>query len=102
MIKETVDAVRVAELEAEQTINTANENALGRKKQIKCEAEQYRIKALQEAEKQAQKEMQDTVKSCTAFTNRANEKIEEKVKSLRELAHSRSDKAVDAVIQLFV
>ena len=53
MIKETVDAVRLAELEGDKVISTAKVNGQDMKNQIKIQGAEYRNERLKEAKKKA-------------------------------------------------
>ena len=61
MIKETVDAVRIAEMEAEKQIATAKENAAGEKAGIKKKEADYRAEQIQAAQTRADKAMSEVV-----------------------------------------
>ncbi|MFQ9515720.1 MAG: hypothetical protein ACLRZ9_07805 [Eubacterium sp.] len=102
LIKETVDAVRLAELEAEKIISTAEENAQGKKTQIKLQAKTYRDNAFMEAHKNAKQEMESTIRKCNAYEEKISNEIDAKVAKLRAGAESRMDKAVEAVIGAIV
>mgnify|MGYP000229297681 FL=1 len=56
MIKETVDAVRLAELEGDKVISTAKVNGQDMKNQIKIQGAEYRTEKLKEAKEKAEKE----------------------------------------------
>lgn len=102
MIKETVDAVRVAELEAEKIINTAKENGQDNRNQVKSRAEEYRTKALKEAQEKAEQEMQIVVNQCESYEDQCKKNVELKTADLKRVAESRAEKAVKAVIDALV
>lgn len=102
MIKETVDAVRLAELEADKIIRTAEEDAQDRKSQIKTQAQDYRINSLNEAKDIAEKEMVSTVNKCKAYEEEAGKEIQIKISDLKTVAEKRMDAAVEAVINALV
>ena len=54
MIKETVDAVRLAELEGDKVISTAKVNGQDMKNQIKIQGAEYRTERLKEAKEKAE------------------------------------------------
>ena len=56
MIKETVDAVRLAELEGAKVISTAKVNGQDMKNQIKIQGAEYRTERLKEAKEKAEKD----------------------------------------------
>ena len=56
MIKETVDAVRLAELEGDKVISTAKVNGQDMKNQVKIQGAEYRTERLKEAKEKAEKE----------------------------------------------
>lgn len=102
MIKETVDAVRIAELEAEKMIATANDNASNMKQEIKVKAEQYRKDFLRKADEQARKEKETVVRKCNEYDREFDEQIEKSAEQLRAIAATREKAAVDAVIDALV
>lgn len=102
LIKETVDAVRRAELEAEKIISTAEDNAQGKKNQIKSEAQEYRTEALKRTKDSADRAMQDIVDKCTAYEVQTSAEIDKKAAELKSDAESRMEQAVDAVIDALV
>ena len=53
MIKETVDAVRLAELEGDKVISTAKVNGQDMKNQVKIQGAEYRTERLNEAKEKA-------------------------------------------------
>lgn len=102
MIKETVDAVRVAEMEAEKQIATAKENAEGEKSQIKIKEADYRTEQMQEAKAKADKAMNEVVQKCKEYDLEMEKQIEEKTAKIKTLSGEKTDTAVDAVIAVFV
>ena len=54
MIKETVDAVRLAELEGDKVISTAKVNGQDMKNQVKIQGAEYRTERLKEAKEKAE------------------------------------------------
>ena len=102
MIKETVDAVRLAELEAERTVDTVRENAEDRKSRTKSQAEKYRIQELQKARVKAEKEMDNVIRRCDEYNSQKLKEVEEKTEKLRAKSLENFDGAVDAVINAFV
>ena len=55
MIKETVDAVRLAELEGDKVISTAKVNGQDMKNQVKIQGAEYRTERLKEAKEKSRK-----------------------------------------------
>lgn len=102
LIKETVDAVRLAEKEAQDIIDTAVANANGKKVQMRQKAEAYREEALKSAQIEAEKQMQSTIHKCEEYNNSKAKDVEEKVEILKSGAAKNVDKAVDAVISALV
>ena len=102
MIKETVDAVRVAEMEAEKQIATAKENAEGEKNQVKTREADYRTEQMQAAKSKADKAMNEVVKKCSQYDLKMDQQIEEKVAELKALADAKMNMAADAVIDALV
>ena len=102
MIKETVDAVRVAEMDAEKIVATASDNASNMKQDIKVQAEQYRTDSLQKAKRQAKKDMESVVMKCNEYDREYNEKIDKKVAELKEIAAKKEEMAVKAVIDSLI
>ncbi len=98
MIKETVDAVRVAEMEAERQISVAKENAEGEKAQIKNKEADYRTEQMQMAKAEADREMNQVVKKCKEYDLKMEKQIEEKVAELKALSDKKMDAAVEAAI----
>ena len=94
MIKETVDAVRVAEMEAERQISVAKENAEGEKAQIKNKEADYRTEQMQMAKAEADQ----VVKKCKEYDLKMEKQIEEKVAELKALSDKKMDAAVEAAI----
>lgn len=102
LIKETVDAVRQAELEADKIIAQAKEDAQNKKTQIKTEGENYRIQELSKAERQAQEEMKKVMAQCDKYNAEKDSAMEEKVSKLKADADAKCGKAVDCVISALV
>lgn len=102
LIKETVDAVRLAEQEAEKVINTAQDNAQDKKNQVKSEGEAYRAEALNVARESAELKMQSVVDECKKYEEEYNKGVDKKIAELRKQADSGMDEAVDAVIRALV
>lgn len=102
LIKETVDAVRIAELEAEKIISTANDNAANMKQEIKTKSEQYRKDFLRQVNEQAKKEKETVVRKCDEYDREFGEQIEKSAAQLRDIAAKREKAAVDAVINALV
>ena len=102
MIKETVNAVRLAEMKAGRTVNEAEENAQEKKNQVKSQAEEYRENVLQEAREKADLEMKATIKKCKDYSEQMNKEIETKVSDLQTAASGKMEEAVNAVIRAFV
>lgn len=102
MIKETVDTVRQAELEADKIIAQAKEDAQNKKAQIKTEGENYRIQELSKAEHQAQEEMKKVMVQCDKYNAKQDSAMEEKVSKLKTDADAKREKAVDCVISALV
>lgn len=102
MIKETVDAIRLAEKEAQEIIDTAKSNANDKKIRIKQEAEAYREGTINSAQAQAKEQMQDTIRKCEEYNDLKTKEVEEKIEELKSKALKSFDKAVDAVISALV
>lgn len=102
MIKETVDAVRVAEMEAEKQIATAKENAEGEKAHVKVRETDYRREQMQVAKSKADKAMNEMRKKCSEYDLKMDKQIEEKVAELKVLSGTKINVAVDAVIDALV
>ena len=67
MIKETIDAVRVAEMEAEKQIQVAKDNAAGRKAELDSMKAQLRKEKLTKAQEEAKKAMDEVVSECRDY-----------------------------------
>lgn len=102
LIKETVDAVRVAEMESDKIISTAQENARDKKARVISESEKYRADALHKAEETAEKQMQEMLSKCNDYNKQKSEEIEKKAEILKAGALKNFDKTVDAVINALV
>lgn len=102
MIKETVDAVRVAEMEAERQIATAKENAEGEKAQMKIKELSYREEQMREAKAQADKAVNEVVKKCNEYDLIQEKQIEKKVAELKAQSEQKMSVAVDAVIDALI
>lgn len=102
LIKETVDAVRVAEMEAERQIATAKENAEGEKNQVKMKESVYREEQMREAKAQVDKEMNEVVKKCNEYDLAQEKQIEKRVAELKAQSDQKMSVAVDAVIDALI
>lgn len=102
MIKETVDAVRLAEMEAGRVISTAEGDAEIKKNQVKLQAEQYRESTLQEAKEKADSDMSDIIKKCDTYSEQVGKRIETMISDLKTVASGKMEEAVDAVIDALV
>lgn len=102
LIKETVDAVRLAEKEADEIIETAKANANDKKTQIKLEAESYRVEALKNAQAEAEEKMKSTIRKCEEYNNKKSKEVNEKIEGLKSEASNNFDKAAQAVINALV
>lgn len=102
MIKETVDAVRIAEMDAEKIVSTANDNAADMKQEIKVKAVQYRNDLLQKAQEKAKKDMDIVVQECNEYNREYNKKIDSKVSELKNTALKREEKTVNDVIDALI
>ena len=102
MIKETVDAVRVAELEADKVVATAKDNAADRKNQIKTKAETYKSDSLSRVKREAKAAMVYAEKEAAAYNMEFDKKIDKAVDDLKQEADSREKSAVDAVIRALI
>ena len=102
LIKETVDAVRVAEMEAERQIATAKENAEGEKNQVKMKESVCREEQMREAKAQADKEMNEVVKKCNEYDLAQEKQIEKRVAELKAQSDQKMSVAVDAVIDALI
>lgn len=102
LIKETVDAVRVAEMEAERQIATAKENAEGEKAQVKVKESVYREEQMREAKAQADRAMNEVVKKCNEYDLEQEKQIEKNVAELKAQSDKRMNLAVDAVIDALI
>lgn len=102
MIKETVDAVRTAEIEADKIIATAMEKAQDMKTNIKVKGQDYKAEALSQAKEVAKSQMDQVVKECEEYDQGRNKEISEKVNALKEEAKSRENDAIKAVIEALV
>ena len=72
MIKETVDAVRLAELEGDKVISTAKVNGQEMKNKIKIQGAEYRTERLKEAKEKAERKWQRQLQNAksTKMSNR--------------------------------
>lgn len=72
MIKETVDAVRLAELEGDKVISTAKVNGQDMKNQVKIQGAEYRTERLKEAKEKAKRKWQRQLQNAksTKMSNR--------------------------------
>lgn len=99
MIKETVDAVRLAELNGEKTINTATMNSQGMKKDIVAKGEEYRNNALAFAKEKAEKEMLDMIKKCMEYESQKQNEISKEVMDLKNSAYEKIECTIDEIIR---
>lgn len=97
-----MDAVRVAELEAEKIISTANDNAANMKQEIKIKAEQYKKDFLLNVNEQAKKEKEAVIQKCCEYDAEHDKKIEQNIANLRKMAEEKEREAVKAVINALV
>lgn len=102
MIKETVDAVRIAEMEAEKQIATAKENAAGEKAGIKKKEADYRAEQIQAAQTRADKAMSEVVEECKKYDLEMEKQMNEKVAELKESSEEKMEAAVEAVIDALI
>ena len=82
MIKETIDAVRVAEMEAEKQIQVAKDNAAGRKAELDSMKAQLRKEKLTKAQEEAKKAMDEVVSECRNYDLEMDKEIQMKVRNL--------------------
>lgn len=99
MIKETIDAVRVAEMEAEKQIQVAMNNAAGKKAELDSRKAQFRKEKLMKVQEEAKRAMDEVVSECNNYDLEMDKEIQMKVMELRDLAKERTDNAIKAVIQ---
>ena len=99
MIKETIDAVRVAEMEAEKQIQVAMDNAAGKKAELDSRKAQFRKEKLMKVQEEAKRAMDEVVSECNNYDLEMDKEIQMKVMELRDLAKERKDNAIKAVIQ---
>ena len=99
MIKETIDAVRVAEMEAEKQIQVAMDNAAGKKAELESRKAQFRKEKLMKVQEEAKRAMDEVVSECNNYDLEMDKEIQMKVMELRDLAKERTDNAIKAVIQ---
>lgn len=102
MIKETVDAVRIAEMEAEKQIATAKENAAGEKAGIKKKEADYRAEQIQAAQTRADKAMSEVVEECKKYDLEMEKQMNEKVAELKASSGDKMEAAVEAVIDALI
>ena len=102
MIKETVDAVRIAEIEAEKQIATAKENAAGEKAGIKKKEADYRAEQIQAAQTRADKAMSEVVEECKKYDLEMEKQMNEKVAELKASSEEKMEAAVEAVIDALI
>ncbi len=98
MIKETVDAIRLAELNGEKIINTATMNSQGMKRDVVAKGEEYRNNAMNLAKKNAEKEMADLIEKCNLYENQKKKEIEIEVLALEKNAYEKMESTIDAII----
>lgn len=98
MIKETVDAIRIAESDAEKTVMTAKDNAMNMKNDIKIRAQSYREEETNKARDKARMDMEEIIKSCNGADREFNAEIDRQVVKLKEEAAAKQLEAVEAVI----
>lgn len=99
MIKETIDAVRVAEMEAEKQIQVAMDNAAGKKAELDSRKAQFRKEKLMKVQEEAKRAMDEVVSECNNYDLEMDKEIQMKVMELRDLAKERTDNAIKAIIQ---
>lgn len=99
MIKETIDAVRVAEMEAEKQIQVAMDNAAGKKAELDSRKAQFRKEKLMKVQEEAKRAMDEVVSECNNYDLEMDKEIQMKVMELRDLAKERTGNAIKAVIQ---
>ena len=99
MIKETINAVRVAEMEAEKQIQVAMDNAAGKKAELDSRKAQFRKEKLMKVQEEAKRAMDEVVSECNNYDLEMDKEIQMKVMELRDLAKERTDNAIKAVIQ---
>ena len=99
MIKETIDAVRVAEMEAEKQIQVAMDNAAGKKAELDSRKAQFRKEKLMKVQEEAKRAMDEVVSECKNYDLEMDKEIQMKVMELRDLTKERTDNAIKAVIQ---
>ena len=99
MIKETIDAVRVAEMEAEKQIQVAMDNVAGKKAELDSRKAKFRKEKLMKAQEEAKRAMDEVVSECKNYDLEMDKEIQMKVMELRDLAKERTDNAIKAVIQ---
>ena len=97
MIKETVDAVRLAELEGAKVISTAKVNGQDMKNQIKIQGAEYRTERLKEAKEKA--EMAETVAKCEKYNEEQQKEIDLKVMQLKNKSYEKMDGTVKAIVE---
>ena len=97
MIKETVDAVRLAELEGDKVISTAKVN--GQDMKNKIQGAEYRNERLKEAKKKAEKEMTETVAKCEKYNEEQQKEIDLKVMQLKNKSYEKMDGTVKAIVE---
>ena len=90
MIKETVDAVRLAELEGDKVISTAK---------VKIQGAEYRNERLKEAKEKAEKEMAETVAKCEKYNEEQQKEIDLKVMQLKNKSYEKMDGTVKAIVE---
>ena len=73
MIKETVDAVRLAELEGDKVISTAKVNGQDMKNQVKIQGAEYRTERLRKPRKKQKRKWQRQLQNAKS-TMRSNRK----------------------------
>lgn len=99
MIKETVDAVRLAELNSEKIINTATMNSQGMKKDIVTKGEEYRNNAMALAKEKVEKEMAEMIKKCMEYESQKQDEISKEVMDLKNSAYEKIEYTVDEIIR---
>ena len=95
MIKETVDAVRLAELEGDKVISTAKVNG----QDMKNQGAEYRTERLKEAKEKAEKEMAETVAKCEKYNDEQQKEIDLKVMQLKNKSYEKMDGTVKAIVE---
>lgn len=102
MIKETVDVIREVELEGEQIISDAKEQARHMKEQSVMDSNKYREEIMKKAHAQADADKNQLIDKCQIFEKQRETEIEQKCSRLKTQADGRMSEAVERVIELLV